>query len=268
MPHQAVTTTDLAADRVAEARIALAPLGQLPEAIRPKDEASAYAVQSAVHKRLTNTRYGRRIGWKIGCTTPVMQTYLGIPNPCGAGLFEGTKHCSGATISAAGFRHVGIECEIAVELARDLPATRAPFSAEAVAEAVDSVMAAIELVDDRYADWRQTDTPTLIADDFFAAGCVLGAPLAVTDAPELAGVVGVTRINDVEFGRGVGADVLSHPFAALAWLANSLAARGESLRAGEIVLTGSLVETRWLNAGDRVEIAISGLGGVTLTVSE
>lgn len=268
MPQPPRPPKDAAAARIAEARIALAALERLPEAIRPADEASAYAVQAAVHQRLATSRYGRRIGWKIGCTTKVMQTYLGIPNPCAAGLFEGTRHASGVAISAAGFRHVGIECEIAVQLARDLPAAGAPFTAERVADAVGSVMAAIELVDDRYADWRQTDTPTLIADDFFAAGCVLGEPLSLADAPDLAAVVGVTRINDIEVGRGVGADVLGHPFQALAWLASSLAARGERLRAGDIVLTGSLVETRWLNAGDRVEIEIAGLGGVALTVSE
>lgn len=267
LPTARLPTED-AADRIATARLALAPLELLPEAIRPADEAAAYAVQAKVHERLAAGRYGKRIGWKIGCTTPVMQTYLGIPNPCGAGLFEGTKHASGATISAGDFRHVGIECEIAVKLARDLPATGAPFTAGDVAEAVACVMAAIELVDDRYADWRETDTPTLIADDFFAAGFVLGPPLALADAPNLAEIVGITRINDVEVGRGVGADVLGHPLNALAWLANSLAARGERLRAGEIVLTGSLVETRWLNAGDKVEIAISGLGEVALTVSD
>jgi 2-keto-4-pentenoate hydratase len=258
---------DLAADMIAAARIARAPLDLLPEAIRPADEASAYAAQAAVHHRLAKNRYGRRIGWKIGCTTPVMQTYLGIPNPCGAGLFEGTKHRSGVTISAADFRHVGIECEIAVRLVRDLPARASPYRMEDVADAVESVMAAIELVDDRYADWRKTDTPTLIADDFFAAGYVLGEPISRDHAPDLAGVIGITTINNIEVGRGRGADVLGHPFAALAWLANNLLAHGQMLRAGDIVLTGSLVETRWLNAGDRVAIAISGLGGVTLTVS-
>lgn len=268
MPSPSAPPLDQAADSIAAARIALAPLDLLPEAIRPADEASAYALQAAVHQRLAKDRYGRRIGWKIGCTTPVMQTYLGIPNPCGAGLFEGTKHRSGVTLSPADFRHVGIECEIAVKLSRDLPARAAPYRMEDVADAVESVMAAIELVDDRYADWRKTDTPTLIADDFFAAGCVLGEPISRGHAPELAEVVGVTTINDIEVGRGRGADVLGHPFAALAWLANNLLAHGQMLRAGEIVLTGSLVETRWLKAGDRVAIAISGLGGVTLTVSE
>lgn len=259
---------DEAANLIADARLARAALGLLPDAIRPRDEASAYDVQARVHERLATSRYGRRIGWKIGGTTPVMQAYLGIDNPCGAGLFEGTAHRSGAVVSAAGFNQLGIECEIAVRLGRDLPESAGPFRQEDMAGAVDSVMAAIELVDDRYADWRNTDTPTLIADDFFAAGFVLGAPVPLAEAPDLADVTGITKINNVEVGRGRGADVLGHPFAALAWLANSLLARGESLRAGEIVLTGSLVETRWLQAGDRVAIAIDGLPPVALTVAD
>ncbi len=124
-------------------------------------------------------------------------------------------------------------------------------------------MAAIEIVDDRYVDWRRMDAPTLIADDFFAAGCVLGAPVGRERRPDLAAVTGTTLINGIEVGRGRGADVMGHPFAALAWLANSLAARGLGLRQGEFVLTGSLVETRWVSRGEKVTVEVSGLGSAT-----
>ncbi|MEP2926242.1 MAG: fumarylacetoacetate hydrolase family protein, partial [Bauldia litoralis] len=130
---------------------------------------------------------------------------------------------------------------------------------------VAAYMPAIEIVDDRYADWRTTDTPTLIADDFFAAGCVLGDPVRAVGAP--GETVGVTTINGAEAGRGLGSDVMGDPLNALAWLANSLAARGQGLRKGEIVLTGSLVETKWLDRGDRVTVSISGLGTVELSVT-
>ena len=60
---------------------------------------------------------------------------------------------------------------------------------------------------------------------------------------------------------------MGHPLNALAWLANSSAARGKPLSRGEIVLTGSLVETRWLDRGDRVTASISGLGAVEMSVS-
>jgi 2-oxo-3-hexenedioate decarboxylase/2-keto-4-pentenoate hydratase len=125
-------------------------------------------------------------------------------------------------------------------------------------------MAAIEIVDDRYEDWRTTDTPTLIADDFFAAGCVLGDPVA--DPGDPAALTGTTSINGVEAGRGVGRDVMGHPLNALAWIASSLAERGKHLRAGEIVLLGSLVETKWLSRGDEVAIEVSGLGRVEMRV--
>ncbi|MBZ9935933.1 fumarylacetoacetate hydrolase family protein [Mesorhizobium sp. BR1-1-16] len=238
----------------------------LHEADRPADMTAAYQVQDRVHERLASTRFGRRIGWKIGCTTQVMQTYLGIDAPCAAGLFAGTRSDTPAQASARDYRRIGIECEIAVRLAQPLDGRGGTPDLETVAASIDSAMAAIEIVDDRYADWRTLGAPTLVADDFFAAGCVLGRPVARDALPDLAAVRGTTMINGEARGRGIGADVLGHPFAAVAWLAASLATRGRRLEAGEIVLTGSLVETRWLDAGDTARIEIDGLGTVALTV--
>ena len=123
-------------------------------------------------------------------------------------------------------------------------------------------MAGMEIVDDRYVDYKSLDTPTLIADDFFDGGCVLGRPIADWRSLDLPSLSGLTRINGVEVGRGRGADVMGHPFEALAWLANSLARRGRSLRASEFVFTGSVVETKWVNRGDRVVMEIDRLGSV------
>jgi 2-keto-4-pentenoate hydratase len=107
--------------------------------------------------------------------------------------------------------------------------------------------------------------PTLVADDFFAAGCVLGDAVSRTRAPDLLGVTGRAIINGKKAGQGTGADVLGHPHNALAWLANHLAAEGKGLHAGQIVLTGSVVKTVWLNAGDKVKMELSGLGNVSVT---
>ena len=248
-----------AARFIADARRARRVLSLLPEAIRPRDVAEAYSVQNAVHALLG----ARRLGTKIGCTTKVMQDYLGIPSPCSAGVFADGVRESGVILRFDDYRRIGIECEIAVRLGRDLSA--GPFDAANVVSAADAYMAAVEIVDDRYADWRTTDTPTLIADDFFAAGAVFGTPVPARGV-DPAAWVGVTKINDAEAGRGTGADVMGHPLNALAWLANDFATRGAVVRAGDIVLLGSLVETRWLARGDRAEIAISGLGEVALSV--
>ncbi|MBB3931325.1 2-keto-4-pentenoate hydratase [Kaistia hirudinis] len=265
MVNGRVEHEDAAAATLAAARLARAAVAVLPEGLRAADLDAAYRIQSRVHERLSADRFGPRIGWKIGCTTPVMQAYLGIPEPCAAGLFAGTRHRSGVRLRAGDFRRIGIECEIGVRFKAAVP-TEAAGDRDAIAAAIGAVFTAIEIVDDRYEDWRSTDTPTLIADDFFAAGCVLGAEVPFDDIGDLAALAGVTRINGAEAGRGVGADVLGHPLNALAFLAGNLGARGRRIEEGEIVLTGSLVETRWLAAGDRAEIEITGLGAVSLVV--
>jgi 2-oxo-3-hexenedioate decarboxylase/2-keto-4-pentenoate hydratase len=251
-----------AAQAVASARRARTPLPRLDANVAPQDEAEGYLIQAALAD-LLSPDFGAQVGYKIGCTSAVMQAYLDIPHPCGGSVFADGVHHSGVLLRDADFVRVGVECEIAVRLARDLVPSAAPFTAEAAAQAIEAYLPAIEIVDDRYADWQTLGAPTLVADDFFAAGCVLGKPVERSVAPDLLEVVGRTVINGHEVGRGTGADVLGHPHHALAWLANHLAAGGNSLRAGQIVLTGSLVKTVWLNAGDEVAMDLSGLGTVT-----
>lgn len=248
------------AGTIAAARLARSPLPAPPPGSGPGDVGAAYAVQGAVHRLLAGSRFGERTGWKIGCTTPVMQNYLGIGHPCTAGLFAGSSHASGVTLRHGDFVRVGVECEIAVRLEEDL-AEAAPTMAS-VGRAVGAVMAAIEIVDDRYVDWQRIGTPMLIADDFFAAGCVLGPERAPATLPDIAGLRGRTLIDDVEAGAGVGADVLGHPYAALAWLASHALDQGQPLRAGETVLLGSLVKTQWVPAGASVRVEIEALGAV------
>src|SRR5215208_3247308 len=248
-----------AAKAVVSARLAAKALSPLPASVRPRDVAEGYQVQDAVHEMLAETEWGRVVGYKIGCTTAVMQQYLKIAHPCAGGLFSGRIHQGGANVNHGGFFRPGIECEIAVRLGRDLSPADAPFTVDKVAEAVESYMPAIEVVDERYADWPHTEAPTLIADDFFAAGCVLGGSTPRQALPDLTQLTGQTFIN--------GAEVMGHPHNALAWLANNLAERGKALRAGEIVLTGSLVQTQWPAPQDDVVVSIAGLGTVSLTFS-
>jgi 2-keto-4-pentenoate hydratase len=253
-----------AANRIAVARRTRTPLPPLDPDIAPQDEAEGYAVQRALHDLLLPYQ-GALIGYKIGCTSRVMQDYLGIPHPCAGGVFERGMHETGAHLASGDFIRVGVECEIAMRIARDLAPSEEPFTAEWVMEAVDACHGAIEIVDDRYEAWQTLGASTLISDDFFAAGCVLGAPVARTHLPDLRTVRGRALVHGIEAGRGTGADVLGHPGEALAWLANHLAIEGRGLRAGQIVLTGSLVKTVWLEAGDRVTMELQGLGRVEAT---
>jgi 2-keto-4-pentenoate hydratase len=257
-----MTDIRAAAETIAAARRRRTPLEPLAAGIAPGTEADGYLIQDAVHELLA-ADVGDRVGYKIGCTSAVMQQYLDIPHPCGGGIFAKGVHDSGVSLSVKDFVRVGVECEIAVRLARNLAPTEEPFTAEWVGEAIDAYYPAIEIVDDRYVKWETMGAPTLVADDFFAAGCVLGEAVPRSSAPDLLKVIGRALINGKAAGHGTGADVLGHPHHALAWLANHLAAGGKGLRAGEIVLTGSLVKTVWLDAGAKVTMELVGLGKVS-----
>jgi 2-oxo-3-hexenedioate decarboxylase/2-keto-4-pentenoate hydratase len=249
-----------AATLLCQVRLERERLVRLPEDCRPDNEAEAYAVQDALHQMLGTAGYGEIAGRKIGCTTPVMQQFLGIRNPCAGGVFAPTVQQERGSFRHADFSRAGVECEIAVRLARDLPASGASYDRDAAGRAVGAAMAAIEVVDDRYENYRNLDMPTLIADDFFNAGCVLGRPVVEWRALDFAALRGRMAINGREVGSGRGGDILGHPLEALAWLANGLSARGRLLQDGEFVLLGSVVQTVWVQEGDRVEIEIEGLG--------
>lgn len=252
---------DAAAALLARHRLSREPLDALPDALRPADEAQAYVVQDRLHQHL-RAALGAVSGHKIGCTTAVMQAFLRIPNPCGGGVFAHTVHASPAVIPHDAYVRVGVECEIVARLAMPLTPRVDDYTRFDVGQAVGALMAGMEIVDARYTDYTKLDTPTLIADDFFDAGCVLGAEVTDWQRLDPGTLVGVTRINGAEVGRGRGSDVMGHPFEALAWLANQRSRRGLGIAAGEFVFLGSVVETKWVARGDHVVMDIDGLGRV------
>jgi len=249
-----------AASLLCTARLERARIDSLPEDVRPANELEAYVVQRELHEQLAQVGWGSVVGHKIGCTTAVMQSYMGIDHPCAGGIFAPTVHRGTAELEHAAYVRPGVECEVAVRLGADLGPSSAPFDRESTALAVAACMAAIEIVDDRYWDYSLLGTPTLIADDFFGAGCVLAPEVEGFDPLGLDQVSGTLWVDGEEVGSGVGADVLGHPLDALAWLANSMVDRGDSLRAGEIILLGSVVRTQWIDPGAEVQIANDPLG--------
>src|ERR1700761_897596 len=147
-----------AAQVIATARRNHQPLSALTADMMPADEAAGYRIQRAVHDLLL-PQAGALVGYKIGCTSAVMQQYLNISHPCGGGVFAKGVHDSGVSLKAKDFVRVGVECEIAVRLARDLLPTEEPFTAEWVGEAIDAYYPAIEIVDDRYVNWETMGAP-------------------------------------------------------------------------------------------------------------
>ena len=192
---------------------------------------------------------------------------VGFDEPCAGAVFASGVHQLPASIRVAEYVHLGAECEVAVILNRDMAAASAPYDRTRAAEAVGALMPAIELVDDRGADYSDLFFLGVVADNTWNAGVVLGPRVTAWRIIDLATARGTMVINGRQAGEGKGGDVMVHPLEALPWLANTLAARGKSLSQGMFVMTGSIVSTKFLNAGDNATVSIDGLGEARLTVT-
>jgi 2-keto-4-pentenoate hydratase len=132
-----------------------------------------------------------------------------------------------------------------------------------VADRVAACMPAFELVEDGDADYKTLDAFTLIAQNTWNGGVVLGPPVAAWPTVDLERAVTRCWINEQPQGQGKTGDAMGHPFEAVAWVANLLNRRGRQLDRGMIVMTGSSITTKFPAPGDRVRFAIDGLGEVT-----
>jgi 2-keto-4-pentenoate hydratase len=197
-----------------------------------------------------------------------MQEYLGLAGPAAGFMPQASLHASGATLAWSDFRNPGAECELAVRLARDLPP--GPCDLDRAAASVGELFAAMEIVENRYGpppagDLAAIGTPTLIADQVYHAAAVLGAPPPDWRALDLKAIPGRISIDGNERANGHGADLLGHPLAALAWLAASEVARAfGGLRAGQVVMLGSVTPPIWLDAPCTVSVNFDGLPEVRL----
>jgi 2-keto-4-pentenoate hydratase len=256
--------TERAAAAIADAIAARRTLAPLDPAIAPADPAEGYAVQAALARHLGAFPPA---GFKIGATAATMQLHLGIRTPAAGFMMRSGLLASGAVSPYRSWLTPGVECEIAFRLGRDIPPGE--HRQEALAEAVAAVLPAIEIVENRYQGGVGIGTPMLIADRFFHGAAVLGAEDEGWPADRLAGRAladarGRMTVNGTVFAEGQGGDLLGHPLAVLRWLAASPAAAVfGGLRAGQVILCGSVTPPAWLSGPSQIEVSFDGLGTVT-----
>ena len=160
-----------------------------------------------------------------------------------------------------------VECEIGVRMASDVSHRDGGHDAGSIAAHVATCFAAIELAEMRYPERDRMGVPEFIADDFFQRAIVVGPEIADWQAVDIPAARGTTTIAGDFKGEGFGRDVMGHPFAALAWLANALHERGHQLKAGQFILTGSLVPAMPISPGETAVCAVDGLGEASLTIA-
>jgi 2-keto-4-pentenoate hydratase len=258
---------DSAARRAAEALLAehdaILRFRTLGPPSGPATISDAYDIQDR-YVALLRGRHGDAMGYKVGLTSAPMQAFCRIDHPIAGVVLASRVHQSRATVRRADFGRLGLEFEIAVRIKSDVPVTGVPLTAEMIRPHIDGVCAAIEIVDDRSADYGDLDVLSLVADNSWNAGIVLSEFAAKW--PDLEGVLGRATKDGAAIGEGHGRDILGHPFNSVAWLATQLASRGVSLKAGEVVMTGSVMKTVFPEDGASYRFELEDIGFVEAQV--
>lgn len=227
--------------------------------------AEAYAVQDEHVARLCSELGSDVAGFKIGLTSRAMQEMCGIAHPVYGRILRERVLANPARVALGAYGRLGVEFEIAVRLGRDwVVGPQAPTLHDAAACA-DAVAVALELVDDRHADYATLDAPSLIADNAWNAGVVLGPWLPVP--ADVGGRAGRLFVDDMQAEEGRVGNGTDHPFVSVAWLAQALVERQLTLRAGQIVMTGSVLRTRFAAPQQVLRFAVDGLGEVVVTTA-
>jgi 2-keto-4-pentenoate hydratase len=258
---EAIEATARASLEMHRTRVRYRPLDA---AVRAAPLDDAYRIQDVLHRLMIEAGRGEIAGWKIALTSKAMQQMTGVDQPAAGAIFSTVVHPSPARVDVTAYHHLGVEFEVAVRLADDLPASGGPWTRASVAGRVAACVPAFELIEDGDADYKTLDAFTLIAQNTWNGGVVLGAAAPAWQAVDLETAVTRCWINDQPAGEGKTGDALGHPFEAVAWLANLLNRRGRLLSHGMIVMTGSSITTKFPAPGDRIRFAIDGLGEISL----
>ena len=236
------------------------PVAPLTERFPELTVTEAYHIQlTAIGTRLKNGR--RVVGKKIGLTSKAMQELLGVGEPDYGHILNDMVILNGEPITAGRLLQPRCEGEIAFLLGRDL--TGPGISVVDVLAATEAVVPALEIVDSRVKDWKIKIQDT-VADNAAAAMVVLGNQLTSVKEIDLRLVGMVLEKNGQIAATGAGAAALGHPASAVAWLANKLFEFDIPLKAGEIILSGSLTTAPSVAAGDIFRAEFDRLGAVSV----
>ncbi|HVY17859.1 MAG TPA: hypothetical protein VHB27_21755 [Rhodopila sp.] len=237
-------------------------VGGLPPAIAPRTEAEGVMVQHTVAALLHAIPPG---GFKLGATGRRMQAYLGIQAPIAGFMRSADIYRGHAELPFTYFLHPGVECEVAVRLAHDLPP--GPCSLDQALAAVGEFCAGIEIVENRYDG--AVGMPILLADQMYHAAAVIGDEGEVDWRDlDIGALRGSIAIKGGKTDEGVTTDLLGHPLNGLAWLAGSpLAAAFGGLKEGQVIMLGSVTPPVWLDGPAEVTVSFPPMPSVTLTLT-
>ena len=236
-------------------------LPSLPETLRPATRAEGYAIQA----RLVP---GPTVGWKIAATNVAGQRHINVDGPLVGRYLAEMVLPDGAEVSLRGNAMLVAEPEFAFTLGRDLAPRDADHTLAEVMEAVVDLRIGIEVPDSRFADFTAAGGPQLIADNACALLHVLGPAAADWRSLDLAAAGCLARVGTRYEREGIGANVLGDPRLALTWMVNEMTRLGTTLRAGQLVTTGTCATPLAIEPGDDVGVDFGRLGTVRVRFVE
>jgi len=235
-------------------------ISALDDKLRPRDRTEAYAIQAALEKFSSASLFG----WKIAATSEAGQKHINVAGPMAGRILAETVISDGGTASMAGNEMRVAEPEFAFRMRVDLPPRATPYTVQQVLDAVDTLHPAIEIPDSRFADFVSAGAAQIIADNACAHLFVLGPPTSADwRARDLVEERPVIAMRGQQF-TGHGKNVLGDPRIALTWLANELRQLGVTLRAGQIVTTGTCHPPLPIQSGDFCAADFGVLGKVSV----
>jgi 2-keto-4-pentenoate hydratase len=235
-------------------------LESLQASLRPRDRTEGYAIQAAIEQ----SSAGRLFGWKIAATSVAGQKHINVDGPMAGRILRETVIADGGTASMAGNEMRVAEPEFAFRMRTDLPPRPSPYAVPEVLDAVDTLHPAIEIPDSRFADFVGAGAAQIIADNACAHLFVLGSPTRSNwRSLDLVEQKPVITLRGNQF-IGHGRNVLGDPLIALTWLANELRQLGVTLRAGEVVTTGTCHPPLPIQSGDVFEADFGVIGRVSV----
>ena len=261
-----MTLDEAAVDRAAsvlyDARRARRVIPGLPADVAPRDLDDAYAIADRLAEQVGDDV----AGWYCACTNPEIQALLGLHEPYRARIFAQALHASPATLQAADFPPLVLECEVAFRLGCDLPPRAGPYTRAEVADAVASLHGSIEVVAGHLHDWPRQNVFAVIADNGTDGALIVGDGVADWRGLDLPGLAVALAVDGVTVQAGSGANVLGDPLTAFTWLANERAVAGAGLRAGFTCNTGTTTPMHPVTAPCTAVADFGPLGTVRLTI--
>jgi 2-keto-4-pentenoate hydratase len=237
----------------------------LPDDYRPRTREDGYAIQSRLEQRSTRPL----VGWKIAATSKAGQAHIAVDGPLAGRLLAERVFESGSRLRFGCNRMRVAEAEFAFRMGADMLPRATPYSVDEVLENVATLHPAIEIPDSRYVDFTVVGAAQLIADNACAHDFVLGTPAPSSlRTIDLAAHRVVGSVAGQLEREGIGANVLGDPREALAWIVNELSGLNLTLRAGQIVTTGTCLVPLPIAPGDRVTCDFGVLGAVSVSFGD